>query len=507
MKLCYDCMKEIPEDASKCPYCGYSNSKDEGEVYYIKPGNVLGNRYVIGRVIGFGGFGIVYKAWDNNLSQMVAVKEYFTTVYVNRIAETNEVTVFDKKNTELFDKGKEDFLLEARTVAKYNKHPNIVHIYDFFEENGTSYFVMEYVDGYTLKDYINEAKRQGMVFAVDSAVDITLGVLNALEQTHADGIIHRDIKPSNIFVTEDGNVKLFDFGAARLSDSVERTRTVIITPGYAPPEQYQINSVQGAYTDIYAIGAMLYEMLTGIKPQESINRKIIDDVAPPSAYNSKIPRYLDSIIMRAMAVRPEVRFKNIEVFKTALISKKNIRNDKEEIRRRRVLKNIKIAAAILLILALGGYCADKYYRSYKTATLSDTSINIWICDKSNDIEATQAMYYSMLEEFTDTYPQVDINIDVISMDEYAERLSESFATGTEPELFMSTDIDADICDYFADIDSLYDDVDVNSYFLLDKYKNEIIATDKVPIAFDVPVRYTNIMSDNLSDSDVYESFT
>ena len=505
MKICYDCMREIPDDAGTCPYCGYKNEDITGEVYYIKPGSILANRYKIGKVVGFGGFGIVYKAWDTNLNQMVAIKEYFPTMYISRVEDSNTVSVFDKKNIEPFEKGKNDFLLEARTLAKYNSHPNIVHVYDFFEENGTSYFVMEYLDGYTLGGYIKEAKRQGKVISVNSATNVTLGILNALKTAHANGIIHRDLKPSNIFILDDGTIKLYDFGAARLSDDAERTRTIIITPGYAPPEQYQVNSVQGAFTDIYAVGAIMYEMLTGIRPEESINRTVVDEVDAPSNHNSKIPEYLDAIIMRAMAVRPEIRFKNVQMMEEAIRHKISVRNDREEIKRRKRIRNLIISAISAVILLFGIYCGQRYYRSYMNAVLAETDVDIWIPTAGDGQDSGLEMYEAMLEEFMSTYPQVGVRISPIPYDGYEEKLADAIARGEGPDVYSSTGLELD-GGIMADIRDIYDDLDMSSYYVLGQYEKNPDSAYKIPISIDIPVRYCNLLYENEEDSDDYEAF-
>lgn len=141
---------------------------------------------------------------------------------------------------------------------------------------------MEYLDGCSLKVFLQANREKKKTMSVDTALQITQAVLSGLKAIHEKRIIHRDIKPGNIFLCKDGTIKLIDFGAARFaSEDTEKTRTIIITPGYAPAEQYQTKSKQGAYTDIYAAGAVLYEMLTGIKPEESINRKVEDNVEEP----------------------------------------------------------------------------------------------------------------------------------------------------------------------------------------------------------------------------------
>ena len=506
--MCYSCFRQLEKDEIVCPHCGFDCGSYKEEVYYLKPGSRINDRYTIGMVIGFGGFGIVYKAHDDTLNQTVAIKEYFPTIYINRIENSKEIMVFDKKNAAYFEKGKQDFLNEARTIAKYNKHPNIVHIYDFFEENGTSYFVMEYIDAYTLKDYIAEARRQDKVIAVESAVSIAKGLLNALEATHKDGIIHRDIKPANIFILEDGTVKIIDFGAARLSDTEERTRTIIITPGYAPPEQYQVNSIQGPHTDIYAVGAMLYEMVTGIKLEESINRKVEDNVDNPDSHNSKVPKNINNAIMRALAVRPEIRFKSAEEFSKALSSGKHIRSADEESRRRKFKRNIRVFLIASIVLFFGIFCGYMYFSSYREAVLADATVDMWAPALNGDVTRTESMYESMLEEFKSNNSQITVNIKIIDDAEYNETLINALKAGNGPQLYDSSSLGSDMDIYMADISEFWN---LNgfapaSYFFLSNYGQYCPLYNRIPLTFDIPITYTNEMEKQLADGDSYNDY-
>ena len=337
---CNNCMKEVGVRDRICPHCGKEIVNSTPEVYQLKPGSVLDSRYDVVSVLGYGGFGVVYKAWDTNLRRTVAIKEFFPTQLLSRDEGKKEATVFDAKNESLFLIQKEAFLQEARTMAGFNEHPNIVHVFDSFEENNTAYFVMEYMKGKTVGEHIKEALNRDKVLTVESAVHIVRKVLNALKATHAKGIIHRDIKPQNIYVLDNGAVKLYDFGAARFENNEEEAnRSVIITPGYAPAEQYQIKSKQGAYTDIYALGAVLYELLTGVTPEESIKRKEKDELELPSHLNSKISPALESVIMRAMAVAPEIRFQSATEFDRALRVGRKVTSVKQEIKKRRRRRN------------------------------------------------------------------------------------------------------------------------------------------------------------------------
>ncbi len=506
---CPDCLRIVENGADNCPKCGCTLNGMEGEVYHLRPNTLLHNRYVLGKVLGFGGFGVVYKAWDETLERIVAVKEYFPTIFLNRDRGTCEVQIFDAKNKEAFERGKEEFLLEARNIAKYNTHPNIVHVYDYFEENGTAYFVMEYLDGHTLREYINLAVKNGYVFTVKSAVHIVLEVLNALKATHADGIIHRDIKPNNVVVLRNGTVKLFDFGAARFSDSdTEMTRTVIISPGYAPAEQYQMKSKQGPYTDIYAVGAVLYEMLTGVKPDESVNRKVEDTLEPPSSINSKVSYELDNIVMRAMAVRSEIRFKTSKEFYKALESGKNVRNAEKEIHRRKSNRNRIILTMFLVIIALGAYAGYRIYNDYRYAVLEEAVINLWVSEMDGDSEHTLEIYRKMSEEFIEKNPQITIEYTVIPEDDYSFQLASAFNRDNGPDLFVNPGQGIIGRSFLADIGMVYDDANYNAdeYRLIGDKREYYIENGFLPLMIDVEVIYRNIMVEGLPISHDYSEF-
>lgn len=506
---CHKCMKLFDDKYEVCPHCGHIQTEEVKEVYHLKPGTVLAGKYKLGVVIGYGGFGTVYKAWDCNLNQIVAIKEYYPTAFLYRAPGDKQAAVYDKKNRELFATGKEEFLEEARNVARFNQHPNIVHVYDFFEENGTAYFVMEFLDGDSLKAPISAARKAGGGMDCKVAVAITLAVLNALKAIHEAGIIHRDIKPGNIFLLRDGTVKVFDLGAARFSDDEnEKTRTIIITPGYAPPEQYQRKSKQGAYTDIYAVGALLYEMLTGIKLAESIERKTEDTAKAPHEVNSAIPVTVSNAVMRAIAIQPKIRFQNVEDFAHALTAKKEVRSAKEEIKHRKRKRNFKITLLTLCMLCIGLICFEQYDSAKKEAVLNETELQLWVYCNDRGEEATQKQYQEMISEFIDAYPQVSITIDVIPETEYAEKLRQSLAAGKGPDLFDSTFLSTEDYEWLEPLDKFFDyeNFEASQYYLLDRYREFFPSEKQLPLSVDIPVRYTNLLNAGLKDGDDYEDY-
>ena len=226
--------------------------------------------YEIKSILGQGGFGITYLAYDTNLKQSVAIKEYLPSEFSTR-DESSTVQPISEEHSKVFKWGLTRFLEEAQTLAKF-KHPNIVRVQSFFEHNNTAYMIMEYEEGQDMSTLI----KAGETFDEQRLLDIFLPILDGLEQVHESGFIHRDIKPANIFIREDGTPVLIDFGSARhaIGDQT-KTMTSLVSPGFAPFEQYDdADGKQGPWTDIYALGASLYCAMTGKPPLDSIKRGI-----------------------------------------------------------------------------------------------------------------------------------------------------------------------------------------------------------------------------------------
>ena len=284
----------------------------------LKPGVILKERYKIEEVIGAGGFGITYRAWDPLLQSYVAIKEYYPSGIATRSADSSKVCVPVGQEQREYHRGRIRFLKEAQDVARFQSEPNIVSIYDYLEENDTAYMVMEYLHGCTLKQYIRE---HGGRLDTDHILHICLSVLDALAVVHKAGMIHRDISPENIFICEDLTVKLIDFGAAKqVYLDGEQTMSVVLKPGYAPPEQYAKKDKQGPWTDIYALGATLYFAATREKPEESFGRVLEDTIKPVCEVNPEIPRAMSQVIMRAMSVKIEDRYQTVEAMREALLA-------------------------------------------------------------------------------------------------------------------------------------------------------------------------------------------
>ena len=281
----------------------------------LQPGVRL-QEYRIEWTLGIGGFGVTYLAVDTNLEMQVAIKEYYPADLVMR-ENSGAVRAKQSEDEAAFLEGRDKFLLESRTLAKFN-HPNVVKVSRFFEMNQTAYMVMSYESGTSFKEWLS---RKGKI---DEAqlLKMFLPLLDGLGVVHNTGFLHRDIKPANIFVRQDDSMVLLDFGAARHAIGTKsRSLTTIVTPGYAPFEQYHSHGKQGPWTDLYALGGVLYWTATGSKPIEAPARIKVDAMPPASRlatgkFNAAILAAIDWALLPDENKRP----KSVDEFKKALVS-------------------------------------------------------------------------------------------------------------------------------------------------------------------------------------------
>lgn len=502
MERCLNCMKEYQEGDRVCPHCGYVKGTAPKEIYHLTPGTILSGRYVIGTVVGSGGFGVVYRAWDKNLDKLVAIKEYYPMSLLTRIPGTNRVEIHAKKHTKEYYMGRERFLEEARNMARFSNHPNIVNVYNFFEENNTAYFVMEYMDGISYKEYI---KRQGGIVSEETAVKITLVVLDALADIHKSGIIHRDIAPDNVMILKNGVVKLMDFGAARFSKSEldDKKLTVIIKPGFAPPEQHNSNAAQGPYTDIYAVGAMLYRAVTGVMPEKSTDRREEECLMAPRELNPQLSENLNNVILRSMAVQPQLRFQSTAEMKEALLTDKRVLDAEQELKRRRKKRVRSILAAAVLLL-IGGVIGIFSYNGRRAETeLKAASLVMWAAAEEGQEAAVTEMYAAVLEDFMNVYPDVTVTVEAVPSGEYEERLAEAAETGAMPDIYESSFVAAGELSDALNLDKLFQRgwIDTGEYYLLEEYRNGIEDMRQLPVSFNLPVLYVRVIEGTAAEVD------
>jgi len=304
--LCMNCMTYGSGDGV-CGNCGKNTKTYSAEPHQLPPRTVLNGKYLIGRVIGEGGFGITYVGWDTSLSLKVAVKEFYPNGFVSRNSTVSTtVHSFGGEKAEFVEKSRDSFIKEAQRLAKFFGLPGIVAVKDFFEENGTAYIVMEFVEGATLKTVL---ANMGGRMPEAHVLEMMKPLVRSLASIHQAGLIHRDIAPDNIMVQPDGSVKMIDFGATR-EFSGENSMTVLLKHGYAPEEQYDTNRArQGPWTDVYALCATIYRAIDGNNPPDAIARLRRDKF---TGFQVSVSENTRRVVMKGLAVAPEDRWQDIE---------------------------------------------------------------------------------------------------------------------------------------------------------------------------------------------------
>lgn len=332
----------------------------------LQPGTALsGGKYIIESKIGEGGFGITYKAVQTGLNRPVCIKEYFLAGSCVRNTQAKTVQL-QGISEEKYEKFRQDFVKEAQTVATLH-HPNVVEVIDIFDENNTSYMVMSFIKGRTLQSIVDA---NGPLSYPD-AVNYMAQISNAVDYIHRQSILHRDIKPENIMVTPDYKAILIDFGSAReFEQDKMQMHTSMLTHGYAPPEQYTANSRKGSYTDIYALGATLYFILTGRVPLEAAAR-LTEQLVEPKRLNPSIPPEANQTIMKAMNLKTEDRYQQVQDFMDDL---KNVSHGAPEIEEdnspqpkpKRGLLWIIVSAVVLVGAAVASSVIVHQHKQYCT---------------------------------------------------------------------------------------------------------------------------------------------
>ena len=491
--VCTNCFK-LKGNNKICPYCGKAGAELSSEAYHLLPGTVLQNRYLIGQTLGFGGFGVIYKAFDLTLGIVVAIKEFFPVNLVCRLPGEKTVTVFSGDRETEFEKGLNRFEDEARKMASFGKCPDIVDILGFFKENRTAYIIMEFLDGISLDQYI---KSCGGKIPVDEAVEILQHVLQGLNVLHNGGIIHRDINPKNIFITVDNKIKIIDFGAAKyLGDNIDNDgQDNVVTEGYAPPEQYQKSEAQGTYTDIYAAGATLYRAITGVTPVNSLDRRRDDPLVYPSKMISGVPENIDIAIMKAMAYKSEYRFMTAGDFAEALELANNGYDypEAEEHRRfiRKVLAAVSslIAVVVAVAVILTATQSDKLFGAMKNIIEDSETITVYI-PYEDSLDETKEKYLKISEDFSDyskKYYEKNLKVayEFVSADKYAKAVNEA-SDGSRAACVFRNDVSSDITIRKYDLSALLEDIK-DDYLFYD----QITESDSLPMGINVYELYAN----------------
>ena len=371
-RVCLNCLGR-KEPGLDCPNCGWSGESLFVSPLFLPPGTVLKEKYLVGKVLGHGGFGVTYMALDLSLALRVCLKEYFPASLATRSAPQNlYVQVFSGEAGELYDLGLRSFLREAQILARFEDHPGIMSVRDYFEANGTAYMVTSYFNGITLKTYL-EQKGGSIPFPL--ALKILMPVMDSLRSVHSAGLLHRDISPENIYLTDDGQVKLLDFGAAtRMETPYEDSISVVVKPGYAPEEQYRSGGELGPWSDVYGVAATLYRAITGIVPPDALDRLHQDSLKLPSDLGVQIPKHAESALTKALAVNSRDRFQDIYSFQRALMEERPQRvqaegdrpGPRKSRRRTRPLAIVALVFACGTLYFLWSDSPDRLYREGKS---------------------------------------------------------------------------------------------------------------------------------------------
>lgn len=517
----------------KCPFCGYVEETEPEQPHYLRPGTILANHFIVGTVIGAGGFGITYRCYDTTLGVIVAVKEFFPVGLVNRANGHKKVGLLSGEKEKKFEIQKKRFLIEAQSIVRFGKAKDIVNVYDYFEENNTAYIIMEYIEGTLLKDELAQKGKMD----VKAAFQVIEPIIEAVKKIHAQGIVHRDISPDNIFVLKDGTIKVFDFGAAKLSDVAEGEK--VIKVGYSAPEQYRDSSKQGYFTDVYSIGAILYQMLTGVKPIESTQREYKDELQSPMELGVSIDSNLDRTVMEALAVQPELRFQGVQQLDDAIHGKRMAVYPREKIKRENRKRNWIITCSLLIVVFLIVVVALfqtvlKEKNTMFEENLKKDTLTIWVDSKDKR---------DMLSDVSDSFSEVSTNdsdaivqmkkenegikITIRDITESApkgqkkygdmEQALDAAISGEEkfPDIFVSDNV-SDLSKYKLESykDNVCQNIDTKEYLYFSPYQKYFSDMKEMPISFDVLMFYgididngdvTDSMRNNYKKSNVISS--
>ena len=336
-------------------WSGYDLNSKKQNSRCLAVNTILEGKYLVGPVLGQGGFGITYVGYDLNMETKIAIKEYFPVELVSRDTTTmhgDRVLSLSGEKSVTYKAGLKKYVAEAQNVSQFSEIPGVVSVKDFFYANETTYIVMEFIDGISLKDYLKE---KGGRLSEEETLEIMKPVLEALVQVHKAGIIHRDISPDNIMLTfKDGNahnkideVKLIDFGAARMTEkNDQKSLTIILKHGYAPEEQYRTHGEQGAWTDVYALCAVLYRMLTGKTPVPAMDRMFKDDLKTLEQCGVKVNENTADAILKGLAVKKEDRIQNVKELISALYEGVRIKSDNSGKLKRAIMTGLCMLAAV-----------------------------------------------------------------------------------------------------------------------------------------------------------------
>lgn len=317
-KLCMGCMALLDNIQKPCPKCGFLITEYRQPADSMPLYEILNGKYLVGKVIGIGGFGITYIGWDFYQSKRVCIKEYFPKGVAARDPNASVSTQYSTCSMDVFTKntqqakyaymgGLQSYIKEAGILSKFYLMPGIVSVRDFFYGNKTAYIVMEYIEGINLRQF---AKACGGRIAADYLFQLLKDVIKALNAVHKAGVVHRDISPDNIMINQQYQAKVIDFGAAKNYNNMQE-KSILLKHGYAPIEQYDRNGNQGPWTDVYSLCATMYYLLSGVKLQKSYERIAQDFVVPLQSRGVSISMQQDKVILKGLSIQIEDRYQTM----------------------------------------------------------------------------------------------------------------------------------------------------------------------------------------------------
>lgn len=355
--------------SSPCPHCGYVYRKQENQSFSLQPGTILHGKYLIGRVLGQGGFGITYIGWDLALSKKVAIKEYYPSSYVTRSCEISTALQWfsTQPAKDARETGKESFLKEARKMVRVNSIPQVVHIRDLFEDNNTAYIVMEYIPGETLAKRI---RRTGPM-SWESVRDLLLPVADVMQQVHDAGLIHRDLSPDNLMILPDGSIRILDLGAAKdLNLQSGASSVQVAKGGFSPMEQYVMKGQSGPWTDVYSLAATMYYSLTGKIPPSAVDRMAKDNLAWDLPQLLQLPPSVIQALKKSMAIPVKERTQDMASFASGIRSSSpGEKRSKKPV----VIAAAALAAVALLGILIGAFLSPKDKKAAVETVPTETS--------------------------------------------------------------------------------------------------------------------------------------